>query len=424
MMIIGIDYHPSFQTIAFLIEETGECGERELNHSDGEAERFYRELKERGVSVRVGMEATGHTRWFERLLAELGFELWIGDPADIKTKRVRKKKTDREDARLMLKLVLENRFPRIWVPSPENRDLRQLLWHRHRLVQMRTRIMNQLQAVAMNEGYRWKKKLFSEKGRALLEKLLLAPWASRRRKELLELLDQLDPKIAELTAAVEQEAEKRPEVQLLMSHPGVGPTTGLVYVLVIGTPDRFPCGKQLGSYTGLIPCEDSSAGRQRLGHISKQGNKLLRFLLGEAAQAAARCNPDWRRRYVHLMMRRQKKIAKVAMARKLAVRLYWMWRNNWQYSQLVEYGRTRESSGGKDECLDWQGKPLPTGHPYNFKTFMERHFYGGIRPELAVPEGQRHWLVPATMEQVRAAISEAPVDITVGGWGQDGHVAY
>jgi transposase len=118
---------------------------------------------------------------------------------------------------------------------------------------------------------------------------------------------------------------------------------GLVYVLVIGTPDRFPCGKQLGSYTGLIPCEDSSAGKQRLGHISKQGNKLLRYLLGEAAQAAARCNPDWRRRYVHLMMRRQKKIAKVAMARKLAVRLYWMWRNNWQYSQLVEYG----SNAGK-----------------------------------------------------------------------------
>ena len=122
MMIIGVDYHPSFQTIAFLMEETGEYGEQELNHSDGEAERFYRELKERGVSVRVGMEATGHARWFERLLAELGFELWIGDPAEIKTKRVRKQKTDREDARLMLKLLRENRFPKIWVPSPENRD--------------------------------------------------------------------------------------------------------------------------------------------------------------------------------------------------------------------------------------------------------------------------------------------------------------
>ena len=135
---------------------------------------------------------------------------------------------------------------------------------------------------------------------------------------------------------VEQEAQKRPEVLLLMTHPGVGPITGLVYVLVIGTPDRFPFGKQIGSYTGLIPSEDC-AGQQRLGHISKQGNALLRYLLVEAAQAAARCNPDWRRRYVHLAMHRQKNIAKLAMAGKLAVRLYWM-RNGWDYSQLVEFG--------------------------------------------------------------------------------------
>src|SRR5467141_629966 len=249
MMIIGVDYHPSFQTIAFLMEETGECGEQELNHSDGEAERFYRELKQRGVSVHVGLEANGYSRWFERLLAELGFEVWIGDAAEIKKLRVRKQKTDREDARLMRKLLLENRFPRIWVPSPENRDLRQLLWHRHRLVQMRTRIMNQLQAVAMNEGYRWKKKLFSEKGRAQLENLSLAPWASRRRQELLELLDRMNPIIEELTAAVEREARKQPVVQRLMTHPGVGTITGLAYVLVIGTPGRFPCGKQIGSYT-------------------------------------------------------------------------------------------------------------------------------------------------------------------------------
>src|SRR6478735_2171887 len=225
MMIIGVDYHPSFQTIAFFVEETGECGEQELNHSDGQAERFYRDLKQRGICVRVGMEATGYSRWFERLLAELGFEVWMGDPAEIKAKRVKKQKTDRKDAQLLLRLMRENNFPQIWIPSPENRDLRQLLWHRHRLVQMRTRIMNQLQALAMNEGYRWKKKLFSEQGRALLEQLSLAPWASRRRKELLELLDQLDPKIAELTAAVEREARKRPEVLRLMTHPGVGPLT-------------------------------------------------------------------------------------------------------------------------------------------------------------------------------------------------------
>ena len=173
MMLIGVDYHPSFQTIAFFVEETGEYGEQELNHSDGQAERFYRDLKQRGIGLRVGMEATGHSRWFERLLAELGFELWIGDPAEIKAKRVKKQKFDREDARLLLRLLRENNFPQIWVPDAENRDLRQLLWHRHRLVQMRTRIMNQLHALAMNEGYCWKKKLFSDQGSAQLEKLAL-----------------------------------------------------------------------------------------------------------------------------------------------------------------------------------------------------------------------------------------------------------
>jgi transposase len=284
------------------------------------------------------LEATGYSRWFERLLAELGIEVWIGDPAEIKTKRVKKQKTDREDARLLLRLLLENRFPQIWVPDPENRDLRQLLWHRHRLVQMRTRIMNQLQALAMNEGYRWKKKLFSEQGRAQLVKLSLAPWASRRRQELLELLDRLNPTIEELTAAVEREAQKRPEVLRLMTHPGVGPLTALAFVLIIGTWERFPRGKQIGNYVGMIPSEDSSAGKQRLGHISKQGNSLLRFLLVEAAQAAARIHPDWRRRYIHLAMRRHKSIAKVAMGRRLAVRLYWMWRNGWDYSQSVKFG--------------------------------------------------------------------------------------
>src|SRR5947209_15018417 len=114
------------------------------------------------------MEASGHARWFERLLAELQVELWIGDAAAIRSKRVRKQKTDRQDAQLILQLLLEDRFPRIWIASWENRDLRQLLWHRHRMVQARTRIMNQLQAVALNEGLRCKKKLAREQGRPAL----------------------------------------------------------------------------------------------------------------------------------------------------------------------------------------------------------------------------------------------------------------
>jgi transposase len=351
MILIGVDYHPSVQTIAFFVEETGEYDERELSHSDGEAERFYRDLRQRGIRVRVGMEATGYSRWFERLLAELGFELWIGDPAEIKAKRVKKLKYDREDARLLLRLMREDRFPRIWVPSPENRDLRQLLWHRHRLVQTRTRIMNQLQALAMNEGKRWKSKLWSKAGRAEFEKLALGPWASRRRQELLELLDRLNPSIEELTAAVEQEANKRPEALRLMTHPGVGPITALAYVLIIGTPARFARGKQIGTYVGMIPEEDSSAGKQRLGHISKQGNSLLRYLLVESAQSAARINPHWRSRYMHLVMRRHKSIAKVAMGRRMAIRLYWMWRNGCEYSPSFEFGsyvgQLEKRHGGK-----------------------------------------------------------------------------
>src|SRR6195256_6170067 len=357
--IQGADYHPSFQQIAFVDTETGELQERRLEHPEV-AEKFYRELAAQGMKVRVGMEASGHARWFERLLAELQFELWIGDAAVIRTKRVRKQKTDRQDARLILQLLFEGRFPKIGVPSWENRDLRQLLWHRHRMVQARTRIMNQLQAVALNEGLRCKKKLWrgeggermgafrvATAGGGHLGAYRLAPWASRRRRGLLELLDRLTPTIAELTQAVEQEAEKCPEAQRLRTHPGVGALTALAFVLIIGRAERFPCGKQIASYLGLVPLEESSGQRRRLGHITKQGNSLLRFLLVEAAQVTVRSDPEWRSKYFHLAMRRGRKIAKVAMARRLAVRMYWMLRKGWDYEQLNKFGSHAGQPGNR-----------------------------------------------------------------------------
>jgi transposase len=336
MIIIGVDFHPEFQQTASVDTDTGELQEKRLAHRE-EAEQFYRTLVAAGQQVRVGMEASGHARWFERLLGELEIELWIGDAAEIRTKRVRKQKTDRQDAQLILKLMLKDDFPRIWVPSWENRDLRQLLWHRHRMVQARTRIMNQLQAVALNEGLRCKKRLWRSR-RPQLESFRLAPWASRRRHDLLELLDRLNPTIAELSQAVEQEAEKCPEAQRLATHPGVGSLTALAFVLIIGKAERFQCGKQVASYLGLVPLEDSSGSRRRLGHITKQGSSMLRFLLVEAAQATVRSVPQWRSQYLHLMLRRGRKTAKVAMARKLAVRLYWMMRQGWDYQQWVKFG--------------------------------------------------------------------------------------
>jgi transposase len=233
---------------------------------------------------------------------------------------------------------MEDRFPRGWVPSWENGDLRQLLWHRHRMVQAGTRIMNPLQAVALNEGLRCKKRLWREAGREQLESFRLAPWASRRRHDLLELLDRLNPTLAELSQAIEQEVDRCPEAQRLRTHPGVGSLTALACVLIIGTPERFGSGKPIASYLGLVPSEESSGDRRRLGHITKQGNSLLRFLLVEAAQVTVRSDPEWRGKFFHLAMRRGRKIAKVAMARRLAVRLYWMWRKGWDYEQLKKFG--------------------------------------------------------------------------------------
>ena len=337
MWIIGCDYHPRFQQIAMVNTEGGEYAQRRLQHV-AEAEQFYRSLG--GQAVRVGMEASGHGRWFERLLAELGQELWIGNPAAIRAAAPRKQKTDARDAEHMLQLLLSGQFEklRIWVPTAEQRDVRQLVLHRHRLIGMRTRVKNQLRAVALNEGVGRKPGLWSKKGQEQFRALSLPPWSQRRRADNLELLAELERRSQVLDQAVEQEAGRRPEVVRLMTHPGVGQVTALAFVLTIGDPARFATGKQVGSYLGLIPAEDSSGGRQRLGHISKQGNALLRGLLVEAAHSAVRGDAELGRCYRRLAMKKNRSIAGVAVARKLAVRLWWMWIRGWEYGQLRESG--------------------------------------------------------------------------------------
>jgi transposase len=333
MLIIGCDFHPGFQQVAIFDNLTGEMEEKRLQHR-GEAEQFYRSLA--GQQVRVGMEACGHYPWFERLLEEMGIELWLGDAAKVRAAVVRKQKTDRRDAEHLLHLLLENRFPKIWVPSLEERDVRQLLVHRHKQVQARTRSKNQLQAMALSHGVQKKRKLWTQAGRAELEQLPLLPYAAERRKKLLATLDELEAEMAELNRRVEEEVRKRPEAVRLMTHPGVGPVTALAMVLTLGPAERFESAKQVGSYFGLIPSEESSGGKQRLGKISKQGSSFLRFLLVEAGQTAARYDPPLKRFYRRLAVRKNRSIAKVAVARKLATRLYLMLREEWTYAQLSQ----------------------------------------------------------------------------------------
>ena len=286
MMIIGCDFHPRFQQIAFIDRETGECEDRRLNHPE-EAEQFYRSLL--GRQVLIGAEATGNFRWFRHLMDELGHEFLLGDATAIRAACPRRQKTDKRDARHILNMLVEDRFPVVWQPSVENDHVRQLLFHRCRMVRMRTKVRNQLDSMAKNEGV-LSSRVWSAGRRSQLEALPLPGWYGHRRADLLGLLEELDKRIKPLDEAVCEAAENNQEARLLMTHPGVGPIVSLAYVLTIGDWRRFPRGKQVGSYLGLIPEEESSGNERRLGQVSKQGSVLVRWLLVEAAvDDTARC---------------------------------------------------------------------------------------------------------------------------------------
>ena len=311
---------------------SGEFGTQKLVHARGDAKQFYQQL---AAPVLIGMEATGNSQWFMELIEDLGHEIWIGDAAQIRASYVRKQKTDKRDAAHILKLVIEGRFPRLWSPDREQRDLRQLVLHRHKLVMIRSRVKNELQHLSLNKGVQRKRKLWSQAGQKMLRGLPLKPWAACRREDLLGLLEMLHQQIGKLDTAVQTAAEENPQAKLLMTQPGVGPNTALAYVLTIGDVSRFRRGKQIASYLGLIPREESSGGRQKLGAITKQGNRLLRSLLVEAAQIAVQHDPQFRREYLHRCHQKPKGVAKVATARKLAVRLYWMLRTQVAYPEIV-----------------------------------------------------------------------------------------
>jgi len=315
--------------------ETGEVVERRLEHENGEGKRFYEGLKEPAL---VGIESTGYALWFAELLAELGHELVVGEAAKIRAKEPRKQKHDRRDAQLILDLLVRGDFPQIWLPRAEERDVRVLLEHRHQLVALRTRAKNGLQALALNYGLRRRSRLWSAAGQEELQKLPLREGMARRREDLSRLLQQLGAWIKQLDQRIEEEVRRREDAQRLMTHPGVGPLTALGTVLVLGPVERFPDAKHVASYVGLIPREDSSGGRQRFGHLTKQGNRLLRFLLVEAAQIASRYDPGLRRVYRRLAFRKGLPSAKAAVARKLAIRLYIMLRDQIDYAEFCRRG--------------------------------------------------------------------------------------
>src|SRR3989449_9008999 len=224
MRIIGCDLHTRQETIAMLDTETGEVVEKTLEHEGEEVREFYSALPR---PVRVGIEATGSMLWFLNLMEELGIDSQVGHPAKIRAAEPRQQKHDRRDADLLLKLLVENRFPSIWLPSKELRDLRALLLHRHQWVRMRTRVQNALQAIALANGLRRGPSLWSQVGQHTMASLPLAPHTAHRRSELQALYAKFEAEIEKLNQRVAEQACDRPGGLLLMTHTGVGPVPAL-----------------------------------------------------------------------------------------------------------------------------------------------------------------------------------------------------
>ena len=345
MRIIGCDLHARQQTVAMLDTTTGEAMEKTLTYSGSNVREFYSTLP---GPVCVGIEATGTMQWFLSLMEELGIKCQVGHPAKIRAAEPRKQKHDRRDADLILKLLVENRFPSIWRPSKELVDLRALLLHRHQWVRMRTRIQNALQAIALANGLRRGPALWSQAGQCTIASLPLAPHTAHRRSELQATYAKFEAEIEKLNQRVEEQADGRSGARLLMTHPGVGPITALATDVFLGDPTRFSDGKALASYVGIIPSEYSSGGRQKLGGLSKQGNPLLRFLWCEAAAHAVRRDPELQRFYRRKLIQKGLGKARVAVARKLGIRLWIMLRDQIDYHEFCRRGQKQHSSG--DAC--------------------------------------------------------------------------
>jgi len=354
MKIVGCDLHARQQTIAMVDTESGEFTEKTLHHEGNAVQEFYASLN---GPVVVGIEATGSMQWFLELLEKLGIESRVGDPAKIRAAETRKQKHDRRDARLILDLLLRDRFPAIWMPSTEQRDLRTLLRDRHQWVKMRSRLQHTLQAMALNHALRKGNGLWSHAGQTALQALPLPPYTSQRRAALLSLYVELQKRIQRLDQELEGQMQQRAQARRLMTHPGVGPVTALATEVFLGDPDRFATGNQVASYIGMIPSEHSSGKRQRLGKMSKQGNSLLRYLWTEAAMHAAQKDPELKRFYRRKLIQKGMGKARIASARKLGIRLWIMMRDQIDYQEFCRRGKLRQREGAHAGMPDFNSGP-------------------------------------------------------------------
>jgi transposase len=331
----GVDFHARSQTISYLDTAEGEVHSRELHHQKDDVRSFYQQLS---GEVIVGLEASGYSSWFEEMLESLGHQVWVGDATEIRRLARRRQKNDRRDAEHILELLLKGEFPRLPRQTAESREVLRQLRYRQRLVKINVMIKNNLHAIALGAGLSLQTQLSTIKGRERLEALPLSGALAHQREAWLQLLERVREQVASVERWLKEQAGGDTRVVRLRTHPGVGLLTSLCLVHTLGDVSRFSTTRKVAAYVGLEPMEHSSAETKRYGAISKAGSRLLRFLLGEAAQVAVRTDDELRAFYKRLVVRRGKAKAVVAVARKLLVRCFIMLRDEIDYAEFRRRG--------------------------------------------------------------------------------------
>lgn len=342
-LYLGVDLHVRTQTVCWMDTADGELHLRVLDHRGDQVRRFYAQLPRPAI---VGVESCGYAVWFHQLVEETGHQLRVGDARLIRQFAKRRQKNDRRDAELLLELLRSGDFPTVHRPSAASREVLLLLRGREHLVRLRRALKNRLQALALSHQLRLGFRLWTQKGQQQLQALAL-PGADRLQREQLQTVLRV---VAEQVAAVEEELQRRAagdaRVARLRTHPGVGLITALAVVHTLEPVERFARGKEIAAYCGLDPMEHSSGESVRYGHISKQGNRLLRHTLVEAAMSAVRVEEELGRFYRRLRGKRKAHgVAIVAVARKLVLRLYRLLREKKDYEQFRSQGRDADVPG-------------------------------------------------------------------------------
>ena len=329
---IGVDFHARQQTICYLTTDSGEMLFQQLQHQDKAAVRaFYAQFS---GDVIVGLEASGYSPWFERLLEELGCQVWLGHATEIRRRARGRHKNDRRDAELILDLMLHDEFPRLYLPPLPSREVLRMLRYRQKLIKIRTIGKNSLQALALQAGLAKGPHLFTKAGLQELRTVAMSPAMQWQREQWLQLLEPLNQRLLETMLWLKQQSQADQRIHRLRTHPGVGLLSALCLVHSLEPVSRFANTRKVTAYAGLDPLERSSAERKRFLGISKGGSRVLRFLLVEAAHTALRKDAELRRFYQRLAARHGRPKAQVTVSRKLLIRAYIMLRDEIDYAEF------------------------------------------------------------------------------------------